>query len=343
MKYFSRYFGFIYLLIFCFNNTSSGQEQKFAQLGEFKLKSGEIIHECQIGYRTFGTLNSDQSNAILFPTWALGTSEQLISNIGKDRLVDDAKYFIIAVDALCNGVSSSPSNSKIQPRMNFPEVTIDDMVNSQYELLTKILKINHLKCVMGVSMGGMQAFQWMVAYPEFMDKVIPIVGSPRVPPYDMVLQRAQIRSITNDPEWNNGNYKENPARVAEAEFLGLILTTPDDFNKNNTRENVFAKLDNAKGTKGFDSNDRIRQLQAIITLDVARSFSGSFALAAATVKAKTLIIAALKDHIVSPGPALEFGELLKAKILKLDSDCGHLSPGCESGIVNKAVSDFLEE
>src|SRR5258706_3191651 len=129
------------------------QDQQFAQLGDFKLESGAVIRDCRIGYRTFGTLNNDKSNAILFPTWAGGTTEEAKSNFGPGRLVDTDKYYVIAVDALSNGVSSSPSNSKLQPRMSFPKFTFGDLVNTQHELLTRVLHLSHLKAVMGVSMG----------------------------------------------------------------------------------------------------------------------------------------------------------------------------------------------
>src|SRR5262249_3570956 len=147
-----------------------------------------------------------------FPTWASGTTEQLKSNIGPGRVVDSDKYFVIAVDALGNGVSSSPSNSRLQPRMNFPQFTLRDSVNTQYQLVTKVLGLTHLRAVVGVSMGGMQTFQWLVSYPDFMDKAVPIVGSPRLAPYDLLLWQAQIDAIQNDRGWDNGNYNMNPAR-----------------------------------------------------------------------------------------------------------------------------------
>ncbi|HXI83640.1 MAG TPA: alpha/beta hydrolase [Verrucomicrobiae bacterium] len=329
------------LLLFFLANFANAQTLQFAQLGDFKLESGEVIRDCRIGYRTFGTLNSNQSNAVLFPTWALGTTEQLIGNIGSNKLVDSTKYFVIAVDALANGVSSSPSNSQLQPRMKFPKITIRDMVNTQHELLTKTLHLNHVRAVMGISMGGMQTFQWIVSYPDFMDKAIPIVGSPRPTPYDLVFIRAQLRAITNDPDWNNGNYTNNPARVAEAEFFALILTTPDEYNHHMTRERFAEELDKARNTLGFDSNDKIRQLQAIMALDISTSFGGSMERAAAAVKAKLLVISAVKDRAVNPVPALDFARLLHAQTLVLESDCGHLSPGCESQVVNQLVGDFL--
>ncbi|PYS79985.1 MAG: homoserine acetyltransferase, partial [Acidobacteria bacterium] len=82
---------------------AAAQNLQSARLGDFKLESGEVIRDCRVGYRTFGALNGERSNAILFPTWASGTTEQLMSNFGAGRLVDTSKYYVIAVDALGNG------------------------------------------------------------------------------------------------------------------------------------------------------------------------------------------------------------------------------------------------
>ncbi len=330
------------LLFLLLTGVAQAQELRFAELGDFKLESGETLRDCRIGYRTFGKLNADKSNAVLFTTWASGTTEQLKSNIGHGRLVDDAEYFVITIDALSNGVSSSPSNSKLQPHMKFPKITINDMVKVEHEVLTKTLGLHHLKAVMGVSMGGMQTFQWMVAYPDFMDKAIPIVGSPRLAPYDLLLWQAQIDAIMNDRAWNNGDYTKNPARAAEAEFSALLLTTPENYNKHMKREQFFAELEKAKKTSTFDANDKIRQDQAMMALDVSAPFDNSMARAAAAVKAKAFIIVSKTDHVVTPLPALDFAQLLHAPTLILESDCGHLAPSCESQKVNQAVADFLK-
>src|SRR5450755_1969027 len=123
---------------------AQNSQQQFASLGDFKVESGEVVRDCRIGYRTFGQLNKDRSNAVLLPTWAGGTSEQLKSAVGKHALVDHSTYFVIAVDALSNGVSSSPSNSASQPHMKFPKITVRDMVSSQHRLLVETLGITHL-------------------------------------------------------------------------------------------------------------------------------------------------------------------------------------------------------
>ncbi len=217
------------------------QELRFATLGDFKLENGEVIRDCRIGYRTFGKINAGKTNAILFTTWASGTSDQLRSNVGSDRLIDDSRFYVIAIDALANGVSSSPSNSKRQPRMLFPKFTVGDMVRTQHEVLTKVLGLSRLQAVVGISMGGMQVFQWLVSYPDFMDQAISIVGSPQLAPYDLLHWQAQIDAIMNDRGWNNGNYLENPARAAEAEFGALLLTTPEHYNKRMTRAQVLSE------------------------------------------------------------------------------------------------------
>ena len=129
------------------------QEQQFANIGDLKLQNGGVIRDCRIGYRTFGKLAADKSNVIVFLTWASGTSEQLKGNIGPGKPIDSSKYFVVAIDALANGVSSSPSNSRLQPRMRFPKFTLRDTVESQHRLLTEVLSIDRVKAMVGVSMG----------------------------------------------------------------------------------------------------------------------------------------------------------------------------------------------
>jgi len=154
------------------------EDQQFARIGDLKLENGEVIHDCVVGYRTFGAENPQKTNVVVFPTYLGGRSADLASRIGAGKMVDSAKYYVIAVDSLADGISSSPTNSSTQPRMQFPQISIRDMVNAEYKMLTDSLHLTHVLAVMGFSMGGMQAFQWAVPYPEFMDKIVSIVGSP---------------------------------------------------------------------------------------------------------------------------------------------------------------------
>jgi homoserine O-acetyltransferase len=335
--------GFVLLVaVLCLAASSYAQEQKFADLGNLELVSGELLKNCRIGYRTFGKMNADRSNIIVIPTWAGGTTDELRNNVGTGKLVDDADYYVVLIDALSNGVSSSPSNSKSQPRMKFPKIAVRDMVNTEHELLTKTLGIQHVKAVMGISMGGMQTFQWMVSYPGFMDYAIPIVGSPHVAPYDVVMWRINIDALEDSAGWHHGNYKENPAKLVHFEIGELTLQTPTEYNRTHTREQVLAALTKAETDKAEDANNTIRQSEAMMGLDVSDVFDGSMEKAAGAVKAKVLVVVAKQDHTVTPQPAKNFAELLHAPVLELESDCGHLSPGCENQKVAAAVSDFLK-
>jgi homoserine O-acetyltransferase len=328
--------------LFLAPRVSSAQEQQFAHLGDFKLQSGEILRDCRIGYRTAGQINADKSNVIVIPTWAGGKTEQWVPNVGPGKLADTSKYYIVLIDALSNGVSSSPSNSTAQPRMQFPKITMRDMVDTQHELLTKVLHVNHVKAFMGISMGGMQTFQWIVAYPDFMDMAIPIVGSPRQAPYDLVHWQAQIDAIKDNKDWNGGEYTKNPARDAEYEFGSILLKTPQEFNKTHTREQVLKDLANSKtSTEGSDANNKIRQVEAMMSLNVAETYDDSLEKAAAAIKAKVLVIVGKEDHTVTPAPAIELAHMLHADLKVIDDGCGHQY--CDSAGVEKAVAEFLSK
>jgi homoserine O-acetyltransferase len=329
--------------VLCLTTAASAQEQKFADLGDFKLVSGEVLRDCRIGYRTFGKMNADKSNIVVFPTWAGETTEQLKDNVGAGKLINDADYYVVLIDALSNGISSSPSNSSAQPHMKFPQITVRDMVNTEHELLTKTLGITHAKAVMGISMGGMQTFQWIVSYPDFMDKAIPIVGSPHVAPYDVVMWRINIDSIKDSAGWNHGDYTENPAKLVHFEIGELVLQTPAEYNRTHTREQVLAALKKSETDKAEDANDTIRQSEAMMALDVSDVFGGSMEKAAAAVKANVLVVVSKQDHTVTPQPARDFAALLHAPVFELESDCGHLAPGCENVKLTPVVADFLKK
>lgn len=144
-------------------------------LGDFKLESGEVIRDFDISYTTQGTLNASKSNAVLMVT-AIGGNHHRIDHLtGPGRALDPAKYFIIATDAIGNGLTTSPSNSKAQPGMAFPKFNIRDMVNSQQRLVSEKFGIKKLVTVIGASMGGMQALQWAASYPLMMDSAVPII------------------------------------------------------------------------------------------------------------------------------------------------------------------------
>jgi homoserine O-acetyltransferase len=323
---------------------AQAQEQQIAQLGECPLESGQKLLDCRLGYRTFGQLAPDKGNVIISPTAAYGVSAMAVMTVGPGKLLDSSKYFVIVMDSLSNSVSSSPSNNKEQPRMQFPRITIKDMVDVEHTFLVTTLHITHVKAVIGVSMGGMQTFQWMVSYPDFMDKAIPIVGSPRLAPYDLLLWQTEIDATKGDPAWKGGDYDSDPSAPVAAMVSRLTLSTPADVNSKFTRESVLASPSGPRppGLAFPDANDRIRQLEAMMSLDVSKAFGGSMEKAAANVKAPALVIVSKQDHTVTPQPALDFAAILHAQTLVIDSTCGHGAAFCEADLVSHRVNEFLE-
>jgi homoserine O-acetyltransferase/O-succinyltransferase len=322
-------------------NAPDRAPQQFADLGRLRLENGGFIQHCKLGYRTLGKLNQDASNAILFPTWFSGRSSDLLGQVGPGKVVDDSKFFVILVDAIGDGVSCSPSNSENQHGLAFPQFTIRDMVDAEHRLATETLHLKHLYAVMGISMGGMQTFQWIVSYPDFMDVAVPVVGSPQVTSYDLLLWRAEIDAIRNDPDWEGGKYTRSPKLPMVKILHEMNLHTPKYVAEHTSPSEFPRYFDDleSKGIGEFDANDWLRQLQAIIGLNVAQD--GGLQDAAVKVKAKVLVVSARQDHMVNPLPALKFAELIGAHTLVLEGDCGHQAPGCEMDKMSPAIDAFL--
>jgi homoserine O-acetyltransferase/O-succinyltransferase len=320
--------------------------QQFAELGNLKLQGGTVIQDFRLGYRTLGKLNAQKSNAILWPTWLGGKSQDLLQFLGPGKVVDTSSYFVVLVDAIGNGVSTSPSNSKHQPVMQFPSFTIRDMVEAEHRLLAEVLHISHLHAVMGISMGGMQTFEWAITYPEFMDLAIPMAGSPQSTSYDKLLWTSQIDALELDPAWNHGNPTGPLTRgFAVSEEIGQMNLTSPAYRVAHTSPRDFdtylAELKKHAMEDGGMAADQIRQRQAIISLDIPGELELTLAQTAKKVRAKLLVIVSPQDHLVNPIPAQQFAAAIAAPVITLDSPCGHISLECIS--VGPTVAKFLAD
>jgi homoserine O-acetyltransferase len=324
--------------------TGAGEaDQRIAELRSCLLDSGEKIDECRLGYRTFGKLDARKSNVVLFPTWFTGTTSALTS-IVPDKLVDTKRFFLVLVDALGNGVSSAPSTSRTQPRLRFPRFTVHDMVESQRRLLREVIGVERVHAVVGSSMGGMQAFEWAVSHPDEVGRIVPIVGTPQLTSQDLLLWNAELHLLDDSSAYANGQYEGHPKIPALKELHWLMLTTPTHRIGETSRAAYPAWAATLGNDTSFDWNDWHRQLEAMIAHDVARSFAGDLTQAAKRVKAKALIIVSEQDHMVNPGPAKIFAAAMggQAKLVSLDSPCGHLVSGCEASMASQ-VRAFIEE
>jgi homoserine O-acetyltransferase len=333
----NRYLALLFFLVVAPSRAEI--EQQFAAIGDLELESGQVLRDVRVGYVAAGELNADKSNVILFPTWFTGTARNLLDFevIGPGKLADTDKYFVIAVDALANGVSTSPSNSPWQPGADFPAVSIGDMVNSQHRLLTDHLDIHRVHAVMGISMGGMQTFDWMGRYPEFMDHAVPIDGSPKMTSYDLLLWQLQkdIIAVMRDAGHDNEAISELVGRVSQ-----LALQTPTWFVENVKPEGLAAYLAAARST--FDSYDYAAQLDAMIQQDVFGDTQASRQAWLDRVAADVLVVGGTRDHMVNQIPAQKVAADLGAEVLMNDSFCGHLGNACERDRASARVSEFLQ-
>jgi homoserine O-acetyltransferase len=218
------------------------------------------------------------------------------------------------------------------------------MVNSQRRLIVEVFGIKRLHTVIGISMGGMQTFQWAVSYPEMMERAIPIVGSPQLTSTDLLLWTAEMRAIQEHRDYDAGKYARQPDVQALHLVHAFALTTPQYRASRTARARFPAYLKEAlERDAAFDMNNRVRQLEAMLAHDVAAPFGGSLARAAAEVRAPLLVIVAEKDHMVNPASAVEFAKLARASLVSLDGDCGHLIFECQSEGVVPKVTEFLRQ
>ena len=325
--------------------------------GDLRLESGEVIKDFSISYVTHGKLNEKKSNAILMVTALGGNHHRIDFMIGPGKALDPDKYFIICTDAIGNGLTTSPSNSKAQARMSFPKFTIRDMVESQYRLLKEKFGIDHVVAVVGPSMGGMQALQWGVSHSDYTDALVAMVPLAKTPAWSVAVVEATRKAIMNDPAWKDGNYDAPPEKGVRLwrDILNLLSArTPDMYAaqfKNGTDVLPWMEAQETAALKGFDANDYIYQTWAYERHDVGTTpgFGGDTAKALASIRAKTLILTGTKDLLNPEIEPLEAGKnIVGVKMLTISPGTvtGHASAGgfnpADVEFLNREAATFLD-
>ncbi len=186
-------------------------------LNNFRTESGVTLPQARVVYGTYGHLNAAHDNAILLPSHYMADHHGYEWLIGPGKALDTTKVFLVATELFGNGHSSSPSNTPEPfhgPR--FPVMTIRDNVEAVHQLLINDLKINHLKAIVGFSMGAEQAFQWAVSYPVFADRLVATSGTAKTYPHGFVRLEGQIAALTADAAFKDGDYTAPPTKGIEA-------------------------------------------------------------------------------------------------------------------------------
>ena len=240
----------------------------------FKFKSGEELPELRLHYKTLGKPERDAQgrikNAVLILHGTGGSGQQFLvaqfagELYGPGQLLDINKYFIILPDGIGHGKSSKPSDGM---HAHFPAYEYDDMVSAQHLLVTEGLGVQHLRLILGTSMGCMHSFLWGETYPDFMDALMPLACLPvQIVGRNRVWRKMLIDAIRNDPDWNGGEYKEEPkqALLAAEDFLVIAGSAPLLMQKTLPTRDAADKYaeDAEKRAATLDANDLLYQVNA---------------------------------------------------------------------------------
>jgi len=284
----------------------------------FHFQSGETLPELRLHYTTIGKPTKDASgkvtNAVLILHGTGGTGHQFLAPqfadvlFGPGQLLDAKRYFIILPDNIGHGKSSKPSDGL---RAHFPQYDYDDMVAAQHELLERGLDVNHLRLVLGTSMGCMHSWVWGETYPDFMDALMPLACLPvQIAGRNRLWRKMVIDGIRQDPDWKNGDYTTEPRAALQitTDFLLIAGSAPIPMQNNlPTRDAADKYLDDSmkRITATLDANDMLYALSA------SRNYDPSSKLE--TIQAPVMFVNSADDFINPPELGIAEREIKRVK------------------------------
>jgi len=338
----------------------------------FQFESGAVIPSVHIAYETYGNLNDEGTNAILVCHALTGDAHASSYNnlvgregwwdgvIGEGKAFDPEKYFIVCSNFIgsCYGTSGPPSiNPATNQKYNFsfPQMTVRDMVHLQYKLIEN-LGVNKLATVTGGSLGGMQSLEWALLYPGLVESIIPIACGAHHSAWAIGLNEIQRKSIMEDPQWNSGNYTEQPVKgLTSARMLAMMTyRSHENFGsrfdrnlRNDFGNSPFYEVESYLHYQGqklvsrFDANTYIYITRAMDSHDVSRGRC-SLENALSQIKAKTLSIGIDTDLLYPISEQKEIAQLIpNAKYFEIKSAYGHDAFLIEFDQMNKVLKEFL--
>jgi homoserine O-acetyltransferase len=318
----------------------------------FSFGSGETLPELRLHYRTIGAPQRDASgvvrNAVLVLHGTGGTGQGFLSPtfggmlFGAGEPLDATKYFIVIPDGIGHGKSTKPSDGL---RAHFPKYTYDDMVRSQHLLLTEALQVNHLRLVMGTSMGAMHCWVWGEMYPDFVDGLVPLASAPtQIAGRNRIMRKMIMDAITSDPQYKNGDYAEEPHEglVGAINLLMMMTSSPLQWQKTApTRDAADEWYEDQvrRRVASTDANDMLYQFNASRDYDPSPNLE--------KIQAAVLAINSA-DDVVNP-PELGLMEKLMPRVKRgksiliptSDRTRGHGTHSIPA-IWGKDLADFLQ-
>ncbi len=315
------------------------QGYKTFELGDVPLQSGAVLKDAQLAYVTYGALSPTCDNAVLLPTFYTGTHLRNESLFGAGRAIDPARHFVISVNLLGNGYSSSPSNSSDpQDGRRFPQVTLFDNVACQHRLLSA-LGVGRIALIFGWSMAAMQAYQWAAQYPEMVEAILPYCGAARCSAFNYAFIDGPKAALQADASWNDGDYATPPkkglrafARVyvawayshrffVDGLYRQLGFPTLEDFVRDWEEDHLR-----------WDANDLLAKIWTWQHADISKNeiYGGDFERALRSIRARAILMPCSEDqYFVAAENAAEAAEMPRAELRVFASPWGHCvgSPG----------------
>jgi homoserine O-acetyltransferase/O-succinyltransferase len=307
-------------------------------LGDVTLQSGQLLPDAKLAYATYGTLNAQKDNAILFPTHYTGTHRSNAKLIGPGRSLDPDRYFIIVPNMFGNGVSSSPSNTPAPiGGAAFPHITLYDNIRCQHRLITEKFGLERLALVLGWSMGAQQTYHWAALYPKMVKRILPYCGSAKTSVHNWVFLEGVKAALTADADWQNGYYSTPPERGLRA--FGRVYAGWA-YSQAFYRQKLYRKLgfDTVEALLGWweddhltwDANDLLAMLWSWQHADISDNelYGGDYQKALGAIQSRAIVMPSATDLYFPPDDsAYEVEQLPNAELRVIQSIWGHCAGG----------------
>ncbi len=328
----------------------------FYSAGDVVLLGGKTLFDVKIGYQTFGQLNEKRDNAVVIFSYYSGTHERYLPLIGEGKTLDPARWFIVLINKLGNGISTSPSTSVAQPGPSFPPVTLVDNLRVQEKLLFEHLQIDQIALVYGWSMGAMQAWHLAVARPEQVKTLLAVCGSARCWPNNQVFLSGVRAALCCDAQFANGHYQRPPLRGLAAfgrVYAGWAYSAAF-FREARWRDLGFSSLeallvDWERDHQALDANDLLCALDSWYHADVGHLAQGHWQTALARIRARCIVMPCTSDrYFTQEEAALEVAWLKQGELSVIDSPYGHCAGAParflrESAQIDSAMAALLRD
>jgi homoserine O-acetyltransferase len=309
-------------------------DHQIFKAGDVLLQSGLTYRGAQLAYKTYGSLNPDKSNVIVYPT-SYGAQHQDVEwLIAPDRILDPSKYFIVSVNQFGNGLSSSPSNTPPPyDRGRYPNFTLTDQVRIQQRLMREVFGIAKVALVYGFSMGAQQAYHWGALFPDMVERIAPVCGSAKTSPHNFVFLEGVKAALTADEAWKDGWFATQPLRGKRAMarvYAGWGLSQ-DWYREELWRKLGFSSLEDYligdwEGGFNRDANDLLAMLWAWQQGDISANelYGGNMKRALGAIRARALVMPGETDlYFRVEDNRREVAQMPNAELRPIPSIWGH--------------------